>query len=400
MEPTKTTSTKTTHGAAARIIAGLALALAACGEPDAPSENAAGTDPLTLAQLADAVDARWTMVEELRVGPGDGPQQFGGLKGLVALEDGGFAVLDSQSQEIRVFDAGGAHVATHGRRGEGPGEMEFPNGLMSRDGLLWAPDPANVRMSLFDPVDGFLEVRPYATNLTEWVWGGAVGTEGRVFARGLSQDRASVLVVYDSAMIPMDTLPLEDPDSESEDAFCWSPSEGTTNCWAVPFYAQRVTLLDPEGYVWERESGFVDYRIRKWMPGGDTVLVVTGDRQPSPVPTAARDSAIADFEERLAGTADFDRSRVPQSKAVVQDLFLSAEGNLWVKLSMPHEQAAFDVWTPDGAHLGAAVTDIPVHLTNVAPVVRGDQVWFVARDELDLEYVVRARLAPVEAGGA
>lgn len=70
--------------------------------------------------------------EELRVGTvdGGGPSSFGGLKGIAVLETGGFAVLDAVAQELRVFDATGEHIATHGGSGRGPGELEGAFGLM------------------------------------------------------------------------------------------------------------------------------------------------------------------------------------------------------------------------------------------------------------------------------
>lgn len=338
-------------------------------------------------------------MEEMRIGAGDGPEQFGQIKGLVVLADGRFAALDSQAHEIRVFAADGSHVATWGRRGEGPGEMEWPNGLMlGHDGLLWVPDVRNVRMSLFHPDSGFARALPYGSNLTEWAWSGAMGADGRVFAPGLAREtRADVLVVYDSTMTAVDSLPMEEPSEESDGSYCWSPSEGVTNCRSVPFYASAMRFIDPEGHVWERASGVADYRIRKWAPGGDTVLVVTGERQPLPVSSAEREAAIAELREEMGKQANPDLSRIPSAKPVVQALFMSDEGNLWVKFASPGAQAAFDVWTPDGAHLGAAVSDIRFHISEVAPVVRGDQVWLVANDELETEYVVRARL--VEVGG-
>jgi len=376
-----------------------ALAAFGCGEADSPPGDGATDSPGGAAGQGIA-DARWTIVEEMRIGAGGGPEQFGQIKGLAALADGRVAVLESQARELRVFDPDGGHLATYGRRGEGPGESEFPNGLMrGPSGLLWVPDPSNARMSLFDPDAGFVGQRQYGTNLTQWAWSGAMGADGRVFGPGLAPEtRADVLIVYDSTMAVLDTLPLEDPSEESGDgtnpaSYCWSPREGVTNCAGVPFYADRVRFVDPEGYVWERESGFVDYRIRRWAPGGDTVLVVTGDRRPTPVAPAERDAEIARLRE---DAGDLDWSRIPSVKPVVQDLFLSDEGNLWVQFLSPGDEAAFDVWSPDGTHLGAAVADFPVHMIEATPVVRGDQMWLVTIDELDTEHVVRARL--VETG--
>ena len=47
----------------------------------------------------------------------------------------------------------------------------------------------------------------------------------------------------------------------------------------------------------------------------------------------------------------------------------------------------------DGAYLGTAGLEPGLDLFDrVAPVVRGDTVWLIATDELDVQYVVRGRI--------
>ncbi len=60
----------------------------------------------------------------VRVGLLDGPDEylFGNIAGAARLMDGSVVVADDQSHEVRMFDAGGRHLWTSGREGEGPGE--------------------------------------------------------------------------------------------------------------------------------------------------------------------------------------------------------------------------------------------------------------------------------------
>lgn len=60
----------------------------------------------------------------VRVGLLDGPNEylFSNIAGAARLEDGSVVVADEQSYEVRMFDAGGRHVWTSGREGQGPGE--------------------------------------------------------------------------------------------------------------------------------------------------------------------------------------------------------------------------------------------------------------------------------------
>ncbi|MCY4574374.1 MAG: hypothetical protein OXF01_16445, partial [Gemmatimonadetes bacterium] len=73
----------------------------------------------------------------VRIGLLDGPDEylFGSITGAVRLEDGSVVVADESIPEVRLFDAGGRHVWTSGRDGEGPGEYK---GLWLLRGCLGA----------------------------------------------------------------------------------------------------------------------------------------------------------------------------------------------------------------------------------------------------------------------
>ena len=60
----------------------------------------------------------------VRIGSIDGDLEyiFGDVTGAVRLEDGSIVVADEQSYNVRRFDAGGRHMWTSGRAGEGPGD--------------------------------------------------------------------------------------------------------------------------------------------------------------------------------------------------------------------------------------------------------------------------------------
>lgn len=91
-----------------------------------------------------------------------------------------------------------------------------------------------------------------------------------------------------------------------------------------------------------------------------------------------------------------DWSRIPDVKPAVQGLFTSVEGNLWVQTSSPGGGVTYDILAPDGAYLGSTA---PAPLETVfwlSPVVRGDSYWTVVFDELDVPYVVRARITPMQ----
>lgn len=368
-----------------------------------------GTLRVTNFPPADATPT-WTLLEELRVGTveGAGPDAFAYLKGLVVLEDGRFAVLDSQAQELRVFGPDGAHIATHGGSGEGPGEFANANGLMlDPKGRIWVPDTRNGRMSVFDPEEGFVESFPFADANFGWIWNGAMVDGTRIY-RPWSSGNRKRLHVYDLVMARVDSLPLPDDRPQDEE---YDPSnrpgafhqetDGGYMMYGVPFYPSEVRYIDPRGVAWSTRDGDPQYLIKRWHAGGDTTLVVETRRAPVAVPTAERDSVIDVMREMTSamGVGEWNWSRVPTVKPAVEAIFASAEGNVWVRTPSGGAGALFDVYSGEGAYLGTVSLGPGLNLFDrVAPVVRGDLIWLIATDELDVPYVIRARIAPANGG--
>ena len=153
--------------------------------------------------------------------------------------------------------------------------------------------------------------------------------------------------------------------------------------------------FDGEGLVWSTDYGDFGYRVKHWQPGGDTLLVLEVQRAPVPVPTSERDSLIDVLRERLQrrGGARQDWSKVPQWRPSVISLFVSEEGNLWVQTPTLGGATLFDHYDFNGSYLGSVASDLKL-AAGIAPIVRGDQLWAVVTDDLDVQYVVRARIIP------
>lgn len=349
----------------------------------------------------------WTLEEELRIGSVDepGPTSFGQLKGITVAPDGRIALLDAQAQEIRVFGPTGEHLATYGGKGGGPGELEAAWGLMqSPDGKLWVPDHRNARMSVFDLSSGFLNSYPLQVFSRAFVWRGAMAEDGRIFKPSTTLDspRSNMLRVYSPEMVLLDSIPLPDPpETDPKDppgAFYWEAADGrSTGYLSVPFYARAERLLDPRGVIWSTEPGDASYRIQRWAPGADTTLILETPRSPVAVTQAERDSVIGALREELRkrGAANQDWSKIPQVKPAVTSMFLADEGRLWVQTSSSDTMRSYDVYERDGRYAGTVATSLKI-LPWFSPVVRGNQFWAVITDELDVPYVIRARIVRAE----
>lgn len=90
-----------------------------------------------------------------------------------------------------------------------------------------------------------------------------------------------------------------------------------------------------------------------------------------------------------------DWSKVPDYKPAVASMFVDDSGRLWVQTASPDSLIEYDVYGRDGGHMGTAVTPLNVW-RYVGPIVREDRFWAVVTDELDVSYVVRARLTRIQ----
>ena len=99
------------------------------------------------------------MVEDLRIGEAmsEGPALFGAIYSFDVDAWGRIFVLDSQAEEVRIFDSGGTFVRTVGRRGEGPGEFTQAGSVdLSRNGEIWVMGMGQGRISIFDTTGTYL----------------------------------------------------------------------------------------------------------------------------------------------------------------------------------------------------------------------------------------------------
>lgn len=367
--------------------------------------------------LPDDPAPTWMLVEELRVGSvdGDGPDAFGQLRGLIVLPDGGFAVLDSQAQEVRVFAADGSHRATYGGEGEGPGEFRDAHGLMlDPHGRLWVTDPTNTRMSVFDPDTGFVDSFRHHFAYYAYTFLGTMTAAGRI-VRPMPGGRS--YEIYDLNMELVETISQPGPESEgispreamqrgesaTPASFAWQSRDGSgSGFMGVPYYPRSVRYYDREGTVWtgSHEDDPAGYRIVRQHLAGDTALIVHARKPHVPVSREERNAAIRRIREALrerGADTDRDWSKIPDVKPSIVNLFTSEEGNIWARTpsAAPETgEATWDVFSADGTHMGTATAPGLNPSSYLPPTVRGDEFWAIVTDAFDIQHVVRARITP------
>ena len=359
--------------------------------------------------------------EEVSIGLFEGPDEYliGNPRSIAVSAVGEIYVLDRQVPVIRMYGPDGSFVRNVGREGGGPGEYKSPGAIaVLPDNRLIVRDPGNGRITVYSD-DGEYQ---------QQVWyPGGFNTGRRLYTDTAGFAYSMVLLNYgttpwewefglariDASTGIQDTIPA--PTWDYEPPQITASRENSSSSDNVPFSPDNYWSLSPLGYLVGGLS--TDYRIDLYR---ETEPVLRIERSWTPVPVLREEAE----EQRRQKTDNMQRNYsgwkwngpgVPATKPPFTNLFVSWEGNIWVQISQAgyatmteaearaeeqrsdrpqlrfSEAAAYDIFSPDGTYLGHVQTPRSFR-TRPEPLVRGDNVWAVTRDELDVARVVRFRL--------
>ncbi len=362
-----------------------------------------------------------TLVPEMSIGAMDGEDAYvlGQPRGLGVTAEGNVLLLDAQVPVLRMYGPDGIYLRDIGRDGSGPGEYASPDGFgLLPDGRILVRDPPNGRISVFDGS---------GVSLGQWPLSGGfnsemqthVDTRGHSYvitllSRGVDPwDWEFGLVHYSPSGEILDTLAA--PTWDFDFPRLTASGEHSRSVSPVPFSPTVSWTFSPLGYLVGGLS--TEYRIDLFHPDG-TVLRIERDWTPVPVSPAEAElqrRRVTQRFQRQYGSWGWNGPDIPGQKPPFKEIIVSREGNLWVSLSTEgvpilteaeareeeaatgrvpqrfREPVAFDVFSPDGEYLGP-VTVPETFRAEPEPVIRGDYIWAVTRDELDVPRVVRFRI--------
>lgn len=139
----------------------VAGAIAACvglwfaAAPDRES-MAQGAAPISLVE-------RWS----LGVLDTDERLEFGNIEDVAVSDDGRYVfVLDRLRHRLTAFSGSGAFIGSAGRRGQGPGEFQYPSAVIADDSIAIVLDAANGRLSSWVVRGNSLALKREVSNTT------------------------------------------------------------------------------------------------------------------------------------------------------------------------------------------------------------------------------------------
>ena len=362
---------------------------------------------------------RHGIVIDRRVGTLEGAEEytFGAITDVVVAPDEGFYVFDRQAMQLRRYDSTGTFVRNVGRRGAGPGEYDRVNGVdVGIDGRVYVWDAGNTRVSMFTPhgePDGSFRVLSglYTSNALTVDSSGVVFTRDHVFGPDVSKWRP-IIVRHGPDGASVDTIDVPVYDLPSSTIVSRTPGGGATSSREVPFAPARQWALMPDmRFISGRSDA---YALHRELPDGKVLRI---ERAATPVPVSdAERSEQEEITTHIMRDVNpswrWNGPPIPESKPYFKALESALDGRVWVRLSQPGELSAdpdtarrdpeapppqryrepqvWDVFEADGRYLGQI--ELPDEFTLHA--MRGEHVWGVLRDELDVQYVVRARIDP------
>ncbi|HEX6314647.1 MAG TPA: 6-bladed beta-propeller [Gemmatimonadaceae bacterium] len=352
------------------------------------------------ASISSGAQARWSLVENLRIGSEEeGPYLFSQIRGIAVGEGGSVFVLDARAQEIRLFDSQGKFVRRVARGGAGPGEIRNANGLLTApDGRVWVNDPNNSRYSIFTPRGDFATQHRYSPWGFGYYWQAMFDRSGSLLEyvsvfHGNVRQAMIRRVSPDGAKVDTIALPECANRASKEAQNGYQTQRGQVRTFfSVPFVPAPLRAWDPGGFIWCTSND--RYEILKIkLISGDTLMRVRQDRAPIPVTDSEREAAIAPIRSAFAraGQPAPDFGLIPRVKPALQNIDVDDQGRLWVRAtSNDTTRTVFEVWDGSTGRLLANVTAPWEVGAQYRPLIRGDTLYTVITDENDVPMVVRA----------
>ncbi len=333
----------------------------------------------------------WDISEQLRIGSqmGGGPDMFGEIGALTVGPNDLVYVYDSSAHEIRVFNRSGYFVNKFGGPGAGPGEFASVWSMIwGPEDNLWIVDIGNQRYSIFDSTGVLIDdMRSSITSRDASVAG--FDRSGNFYDQSAYIDSDNI---YRRELIRI-TRNGEQTGKVLLPDFTRQALQLGSMRLPLPFSREQVFCFDPEGYIWYGNND--RYEIFRMDLDGERIPIITGSTVNLPLSSTERDSVNA-YVDRLKSQfrmASVPGDIVPKVKPVFDGIFLDQKnGDVWIKLINYEGMATvFDVFERNGSIKGKVRCETQI-FTDPAPVILGEEIWFITEDEIGAQYVVRGVL--------
>jgi hypothetical protein len=353
----------------------------------------------------------WSVSEELTFG-GEAANEMSVLGRIADLDvddAGRIYVLDQAARQIRVFDAEGEFQRNIGGPGEGPGEFgRFPNSVLIVADTLLVTDWSLARITRFDLNGAVVRTEPLPTAGGTRSWWQRSGDQ--VFGRELRRvtDENGDWRGVDILM----RLNHADPRLDTLITFTYAEADlGGPGRMRVPLIVNSPAWapLADGGFAW---TTLASRELRIHDAAGALLRIVRRAAWVAqPVDDAIHDVMTQKLRDKMTvlgaspdivSTMDIVR---PATLPVLTALVQGPDSTLWAQRTAPPDAfdamslnapesphgfggPSWDVFALDGEFLGTVTLPVTVRIARI----RGDRIYGVQRDSLDVERITRLRL--------
>jgi hypothetical protein len=353
---------------------------------------------------SDAV-AMWhadsTAVLEVGRNEGDPVYQLFRVRGIAELPDGGIAIANAGTSEIRVYDADGQFVRALGRSGGGPGEFTMLRNLRVCGDTLIAYDRVTGRLTRFHISGAYLDdsvlqgttsmVPNFAGLLDD---GTAVGWVDKLApgVEGFRRDSAVLLRFRtDGSAHALGNFAGRELIFHSRDM---GGGLVAASGYTWGFYRTFLAIAAGDRIY----AGVTDSAaIHVWSGAGATQASLRGEEVPLALDDAAAD-ALFEEETRNLAPAEREEERKemrgaprPPTAPVFDRLVLSPDGELWVR-RFDRPGAALSEWLVFDTS-GSLRARVAIRRGREILTIGQERIYTLERDEFDVEYVRGYRLS-------
>lgn len=400
----------------------LALPGACTDNAEPPTTPAQVTDSAGIAIVAnppsDAVYATIAPEPVLSIGAIDGPDEvlFGSIASVAVGDAGNLVVADRQLAEIRIFDAGGAHLRTLGSEGEGPGEFRslagaWPTaegGIVAVDSRLdritrFGPDGELVATASFQGRDEQPVIRPIrltgpGTLLSRVQTLGVSSLQGAFDVQEALEsmsdplgNRPEYLVRHDLAGALIDTV-ASVPGQASVASGQGSGTSLSIQIMRVPFSPAPAATASEEG--WMAVTAGRSYEFSLYDPAGALDRIVRLAEEP-PARTGAHleawvrgstgDREPMDDAQMEGALRRYEDMPLPDRLPAWSALLIADGGEIWARrfAIRGEETVPRDVFGADGGFLGQIAIPANLRIQHVA----NGRLTVISTDDLGVERV-------------
>ena len=325
----------------------------------------------------------------------EGPESFFQIDptGIAADARGNVYVLDRGNHRVVVFGPDGRHLRSTGRKGGGPGEMQFPSTLaLAPDGSVGVLDPMLGQMVRFGPDGGVLPGLPLDRGGGMPEAAAFVGNASLLLTRSFDAERGSTLQLAMAAGADTTLLARVQSPPGKQVKF---PNCQVTISSMPPLFQPSISWNAAGGRVAVNRGP--EYEVRLFE-GARHVRTLRRGVAPQPATRELAERAVPRGEMTIRfGSGE---CRIPAGDVVeaqgfaplmptIARIAVAPDGGVWVARYTPGERKPpVDVFGADGAYLGT----LPAGSPFPAAFLPDGGMLSVEEDELEVQRVVVYRI--------